>query len=60
MDLLKLHSITNKLIDRVDHIEKVQYQEAHSQLCFWIQRVQLKAPLGAVFRVTAGLTWKQC
>lgn len=24
MDLLKLHSITSKLLDRVDHIEKVQ------------------------------------
>ncbi len=24
MDLLKLHSVTNKLLDRVEHIEKVQ------------------------------------
>ena len=27
MDLLKLHSLTNKLIDRVDRIEKVQQNE---------------------------------
>ncbi|KAF0042192.1 hypothetical protein F2P81_005724 [Scophthalmus maximus] len=27
MDLLKLHSITNKLLDRMDHIEKGNYEE---------------------------------
>lgn len=27
MDLLKLHSLTNKLLQRVEHIEKVQVKQ---------------------------------
>lgn len=54
MDLLKLHSVTNKLIDRVDHIEKVAQQKTQQV------EVLLKTPLGAVFRFTRSLTRKQC
>ncbi|KAJ0065184.1 hypothetical protein NL108_005662 [Boleophthalmus pectinirostris] len=31
MDLLKLHSVTSKLLERIDHIEKVVWNKSHTE-----------------------------